>query len=274
MANKLLTYLLHNAPFYVDVAHDQLIQVANPKNIIALRDAIYDPDMNHYRIGLKVERMEQTAVGDRGTIEVIIPALGSLDPDRMAKMYHKSPKTVVEMKDWQIVNDAEALQERIQQGKQPVLILEDTTFYVHLRADRLEKHGEPWKTISFEDIEQWLDEETGNFYTIPYHPEKAEFVDLDLSECLEVPKDLRLLRFPSKEGLDPFGYCRETGFELEETLRWHPLVMERVAERVDWEVLGLQEIIDDNRQEQKARQERTRRTITDDKVGGQKRRQS
>lgn len=124
--------------------------------------------------------------------------------------------------------------------------------------------------ISFTDIDHYLSED-GRQYQIPYNPKTLEFEEVDYSRVRSFPNHLRVIEFPNKETLDPIGYCRSTGFTLQDLKKFdHSLVFKAAiqAKEVHWEYSYIGWNIRENERVKVARQ--TKKEHTTRKSKGRK----
>ncbi|NII26189.1 hypothetical protein HB364_13935 [Pseudoflavitalea sp. X16] len=266
MNENLKTADLKGTTFLIDIAKDQLQQADNPRNIIRLCDTHYDAYENvyHFNYNMAAKTIDLT---NRSLHHIILPALGTLDPEGMARQYGKSVEEVRSMSDVYIVNSAEALDLRIVKGQQPWLFLRDVPFFVNYHLGRIEPKGYPLEGIYFDDIADLIDPKNPDYYLIPFDPAQRQCKEVDLKEILQVPKGVFPMRFPIPEILDPYGWARDNGWDIMETLRFRPVVMEWHATEVSWRSLGIHQLIKENR----ARRDGNRRTVPSDKPNHQKR---
>lgn len=138
---------------------------------------------------------------------------------------------------WLKPSDKDAISERLSGHLNRIEIL-GHTFYIDIPMDKLRpKDNLHSNGISFNDIDHYLSED-GKQYQIPYNPKTLEFEELDYGKVRTFPDHLRVIEIPNKETLDPIGYCRSTGFSLQNlkefdpSLTFNPSIK---AKEVPWE---------------------------------------
>ena len=93
----------------------------------------------------------------------------------------------------------------------------------------------------------------------------------------EIPKDWILIEIPHPWYLDPYGYAREHGFDIEQHLKEMPIQQHLKARALSWEETGIPALIKENKkrlkQEERNRPQRPREKKEDmaEKKVGRKR---
>ncbi|WP_126247993.1 hypothetical protein [Chitinophaga rhizosphaerae] len=236
----------------LDVTRDLLFEKANPDNQIMLKDTFYDPIKNNYiifRIGLKLS----TRLGRDP--DFVLPSLSSLDPAGMAKTYGKSLEDVKRLSDVLIVNSAQAINERISLGRQPSLMIHGHRFFVNYHMGQLEPEGKPLSGFPFEVLKNFWCRGPEPHYIIPYKPATLEFVPLDFDTLTKIPNGVHLVKFPTVDILDPYGFARDMEFDVMEVIRFCPIVMQRNAEAVSWQDIALPNLDVENLKKTKKQRE-------------------
>lgn len=93
------------------------------------------------------------------------------------------------------------------------------------------------KGIPFDSIKGHYNNQTEK-YEIPYNATAHEFVAINYDTIKELPKDVTLISFPSPPVMDPVGYARTMGEDIESVLREMPQKAHFMAEKLtgkdDW----------------------------------------
>jgi len=128
---------------------------------------------------------------------------------------------------------------RCKQGFLPRIYIQGHTFFVDLQKGCLRPKDEfSSKGIVFNEIRDYYNNKT-NRYTIPYDSAKKEFVDVDLNESTENPRDLKIISFPDERILDPVGCNKIYGYNLKANLPNEPRNLHFQARTGSWEDIRL-----------------------------------
>lgn len=246
MERELPIVKIEGTEFLLDVGGLQLVEKGNPENTIS----IFEMDDNGKGYSFDYNRKSRNIpnIWDRESenITVNLLSLVEMDPQGMADKYGLSLQDIKGKKDFDVMVDSKALEDRLQ-GRLTTIDIADHTFYVDITMGKLRpKDDFGSKGIVFDDIDHYFDEDK-QAYIIPYNPSVHEFREVDADNITKIPRDMILIEFPHERFLDPVGYNRKHGadpiFGLKETsIRSH-----FTARIVDWKEIGLQDLIDDNR---------------------------
>lgn len=144
-----------------------------------------------------------------------------------------------------VSNDHDALAARLS-GRQPTIEIAGHTFFVDLHWNLLRPKDDFFTPgISFSDIDYCFNDEAGK-YQFPYNPLTHQACDLDSSLLTELPKDLILAEIPPEKVLDPVGYAKIHGLDLEQTLKEHPVREHFQARIIPWKETPIVDIVKDN----------------------------
>lgn len=247
MERELPTIKIEGTEFLLDVGQVLLIEKDNPENTISffeMRDKgngySFDYNRKSHNIPAPWDRAE-----DNVRIELL--QLIEMDPYGMAKKYGLPLKDIHGKSDLDVMVDSRALEQRLK-GRLTTVDIVGHIFYVDIPMDKLRpKDDFLSKGIPFKDIDHYFDDEEQK-YIIPYNPEKHEFQEIDTENLVEFPKDLLLIAFPGEWHLDPIGYNRKHGQDLMSGLKETSISPHFVAKIMDWKEIGIQDIIDENRE--------------------------
>ncbi|SFB79669.1 hypothetical protein SAMN04487891_102384 [Flagellimonas taeanensis] len=107
----------------------------------------------------------------------------------------------------------EALEKRLS-GELPTIDIAGQIFYVDIGMDCLRpKNIFATLGIQFSEIRKhysWLEEN----YVFTYNPKTYESQEVDYTNIHSIPENLLLVELPSKRKLDPVGYARINGYEV------------------------------------------------------------
>ncbi|WP_316795481.1 hypothetical protein [Pedobacter agri] len=246
MERELPELNIEGTDFLVDVQKLELREKANPENIIAFEEMRDFFDGYSFQYSKAEKNIPSTFSED--TLTVTIPAFVKLDPAGMAVKYNMADLTG--KTDFEVMVNQEAFDRRVNKGELPTMDIAGHTFYVDLRMDKLRPHDDfISKGIVFEEIDHYYSDEI-NAYIIPYNPKTHEFQELNYEKISAFPKDLIAVQFPSQRNLDPIGWNRLGGWELEDGLKQTGLKSHFKAETIPWDQTWLKEIIKINYKDQ------------------------
>lgn len=272
MKRELPVYNIEGTDFIVDVANLQLMEKANPQNVIPVLDMMDTGDGYEFEYSPKIKNMPSLSADYadyKDITRVKIPELVMLDPVGMAEKYSYPLEAIPGKKDIDIMVDQKALKERLS-GRLPTVDIMGLTFYVDTPMDMLRPKDDFLSNgIVFSRIEDYYDSEK-DAYTIPYNPKTHEFQELDYNNITSIPKGLVPVSFPHESILDPVGFNRAIGLEETTGLKRTNLHAHFESKVVDWKDTGVEQIIRINIKEQLARQ-RPLKQINDHKASRRQR---
>lgn len=139
----------------------------------------------------------------------------------------------------------ELLHERTKLGKLPVIEIAGHPFYVDTRMEYFRPHDD-FSTlgIPFSVFNRF--EVSYRPIMIAYDPKKHTNLNIDYEKLTEIPADWIMIELPHPKILDPYGYARENGLNIEETLKQYPLNENMKAKVVPWEEAGVMYFIKEN----------------------------
>lgn len=135
----------------------------------------------------------------------------------------------------------ELLKERLK-GKLPVIDIVGYTFYVDVRMETLRPHDVFHTTgIAFSSFDHHSISD--DFAWSPYDPKKHEVKNVDILSLQEIPNDWMLIEIAHPWKLDPYGYARDHGYNMEEHLKENPIQANLKARVVNWNETAIPELI-------------------------------
>lgn len=159
----------------------------------------------------------------------------------------------------------ELLKERMQ-GKLPIIDIAGHPFYVDMRMQTLRPHDD-FSTLgipfsAFDDFEG-----PDGFAWIPYDSQKHQLKVVSLERITEIPTDWVIIEIAQPWKLDPYGYARDNGFDIKETLKEDPIQENLKARIVSWEEAGIPDLIKENKAKQQPERKRPphKRVVQNDK---------
>lgn len=135
---------------------------------------------------------------------------------------------------------------RVNKGILPTIEIHGHTFYVDIRMDKLRPKDDFLSNgIVFSEIKDYFNDEK-ELYIIPYDPQKKELSKIDLKTITEISKDLIVVKIPILHKLDPIGWNRQHGYDLESGIKKSGLKMSFKAQVGKWEDIYITQQITEN----------------------------
>ncbi len=243
MERQLPTLTIHGTSFTVDVVKEALIEAENSNNIIPFKEMLYKGD--HYAFSYDLLERNLPGIMSSAFDDVQIPPMVKLDPEGVALKYSKGVDEIRVKTDFEIIIDQDLYKRRLS-GHLPVIEIMNHPFYVDVRMDSLRpKDDFTTLGIRYSEIDDYIHPDDQR-YLIPYHPSSHTIKEIDTEQITAIPKDVFLIEIPTLEKLDPVGYARHHGFEIEQIVMANPIEKNMVAKIIDWKETGLQQIIEKN----------------------------
>lgn len=143
------------------------------------------------------------------------------------------------------IRTQEALLKERMGGKLPIIDIAGHPFYVDTRMRTVRPHDDfSTEGIPFSAFDEY--EYSEEFAWIPYDPKKHEVKQIDITRITALPTDWIIVEIPDPWRLDPYGYARDFGWDIEGTLNEYPLQENLKARIVPWEETEIAEIIERN----------------------------
>lgn len=136
---------------------------------------------------------------------------------------------------------AELLKIRLS-GKLPHIDLAGTDFTIDWRLRQLRETEEPWKHISFDNLEM---DESGEAYLCFYHTQTHE-IFIPEEDITELPENVVVLEIPYELKLDPVAVARDYGIGETDLLAEYPIQPTLAAKVIPLSESGLPEFIENN----------------------------
>lgn len=262
-------YLLEGTEFFVDVTRFQLIEKENSHNVIPFSKMEDHGDCYRFDYNTTIKNIPEYP--NRRDAEIEIPEFVVMDPEGMARKYSITVDEVKNKTDFDFMVDQKEFDLRAKMGRLPTIEIAGHLFYVDMRMDKLRpKNDFGAYGISFSDIDDHFSEER-NSYIIPYDPKKREFRDLDYENITSIPKDLIVIEFPFQQVLDPVGWNRQGGWDIKEDLKHIRIKSHFTAKIVPWEQTYIVDIIKDNLERMKPKEDKNEIKDEPVKIKGRKR---
>lgn len=260
---------LKGTDFFVDVTRFQLIEMYDSKNIIPFQKMLDYGD--YYIINYNDAIKNVSDYPGKNDTEILMKQFVDLDPDGMAMKYGITVDEVKKKTDFDFMVDQKEFDLRVNQGKLPTIDINGHLFYVDIRMNKLRpKDDFSSSGIVFSDIQDYFSEEQ-NSYLIPYDAKRREFRELDFENLTSIPADLIAIKFPFQDVLDPIGWNRGLGWDIKENLKHIGVQGHFTAKVVDWKHTYLVDIIKDNLERMKTKEEKMDNKVEPKKGKGHKR---
>ncbi|SHK25588.1 hypothetical protein [Epilithonimonas mollis] len=246
---------IEGTDFIVDVMKDELREKANPENVMSIAQMQERGFGNgysfHYDLNLKNFPNDELFDDDGyngDMVEVKLPELIKIDPERVAEKYNLTLAEVQNKIDFELrIEPNSPLDLRWNKGILPTLDIAGHTFYVDILMDKLRpKDDFKSKGISFTEISDYYDRDR-RAYVIPYNPATREFQQDDVFKMTELPKDTIMVQFPHQATLDVVGWYKKHGNSF---FRSQFPALHYEARTLPWEETNVIEIIKRNVAEQ------------------------
>lgn len=261
--------VLEGTEFHVDVTRFQLMEKMNSHNVIPFSKMEDYGDCYRFDYNRTLKNIPEYP--NRTDTEIEIPEFVLLDPEGMARKYNVSIEEIKNKTDFDFMVDQKEFDFRVNKGKLPTIDIAGHLFYVDMQMNKLRPKDDFLSNgISFAEIDDYYSEERGS-YLIPYDPKKREFRELDYENITRIPDDLIVVEFPFQTVLDPVGWNRQGGWGLKEDLKHIGLQGHFIAKEVDWKQTFIVDIINDNLERLKGKEEKKEIKIEHPKGKGRKR---
>lgn len=231
--------------FIVDVAHLQLYEKENPKNVISLSDMRDVGDGYVFDYSPIWRNLAGLNTDDDSDCLIKIDELVKLDPVGMAEKYGFSLEGIKGKTDFQVMVNQQALHARLQ-GNLPTVEIAGQLFDVDITMDKLRaKDDFLAKGIEFNQIDHYYIEEQ-QVYIIPFNTSTRSFQGLEYETITAIPNSVVMISFPHESILDPVGFNTRGGWEETDGLKINNIHSHFKAAILDWKETGIEETIKEN----------------------------
>jgi len=124
----------------------------------------------------------------------------------------------------------ELVKERLT-GKLPVIEVMGHTFFVDIRMGVI-RPKDDFSTlgVKFDDMEE---DAKGMRYFL-YNPNTHSIANIDLDRIKKIPTNVFPVKIPNEMDMDPIGFARNYGLDIDAFLLKHPPLDNLKAEVIDW----------------------------------------
>lgn len=220
---------MDNRPFIIDTDKQELRQYNRPDNTIAMDALGYSLTKNFFRAEINGSDFK-------------IPVKLLLNPGGISAILRTSINLRSHDEKWGIYFGDEATARRLS-GELPHIDIAGTDFTVDWRLREMRETAEPWKHISFKDLDM---SEDGLNYVFFY--DTGEHNVFDFNETVtEMPDNVIIAEIPNEYGLDPVALARECGLGEAGLLAHSPVTLKHSANLKPITGIGLEEFIEENK---------------------------
>lgn len=260
MKTVLPTIKIEGTEFIIDVLKEKLREKANPANSMNVKDMLYVGDGYefHYDTSTKNKATFGAVsdfLNDKHILRTKIPNLTDLDPAGMAKRYNQTIENIKGKTDFELtLKPGSLLDLRWNQKILPVLKIEEHPFFVDIAGGRLRpKDDFKSKGIGLEQIKDYYDR-YAHSYIIPYNPKTHEFQEIDHLSIVELPKEIKIVKFPHLQELDRVGWNVKYGFGPAYCIKEEEFKLHFKAVTLPWEKTNIPDSIKLNLEEKRIQQ--------------------
>ena len=215
---------IFNREYFVDIEKNCLEDVKNKRKKISFHDLDYTE--NSYIIRPVNFPGDILWLSDFKRLE--IPLKVHLDPEGMCRKYKLTREQLNGKDDFEIIVDQQKYNDRVNNGKLPVLDIVGDLFFVDVRLKEARLTTDPLTKI---DLGPWLDEWLTMKYRLFYDKQQKQAVLIDRS-ISEYPKNVVWVEIPPDERLDPVAVARDLNRDIKSYLLSHPFEQELKAKVV------------------------------------------
>lgn len=242
---KLPIVVIRDVPFIIDPYKRQLIRFNDPEKIISFdelkfNNGFYFFDFDTITFKPAIDLRGPDALADR-IFSVAIPATIIDSPSKIPKDIQDDMNRRSQAQIWGFYLGDKNVALRLS-GVLPHIDLAGTDFTVDWRLKQMRETEEPWKYISFNDLEM---DESGQTYLCFYQTVTHE-IFIPEENITELPENVVVLEIPYELKLDPVAVARELGIGQTDLLAEHPIQETLTAKVTPLSESGLPEFIENN----------------------------
>ncbi|PAW95085.1 hypothetical protein CKK33_16920 [Mucilaginibacter sp. MD40] len=222
--------VMDNRPFIIDADQQELKQYNRPDNTISYEALGYSLSKDFFWAEINGNNFK-------------IPVELILNPEGISALSRTSINLRSHDENWGIYFGDEATARRLS-GELPHIDIAGTDFTVDWRLREMRETAEPWKHISFNDLDMSDD---GLNYVFFY--DTAEHNVFDFNETVtEMPENVLIAEIPNEYGLDPVALARECELGEAGLLAHNPVRLKHSASLKPITGIGLEGFIEENKQ--------------------------
>lgn len=138
----------------------------------------------------------------------------------------------------------ELVKERLT-GKLPEIEVMGHTFFVDIRMGVI-RPKDDFSTLGIEFDD--MDEDRDGLRYFLYDPKTHSMANPDFDKIIEMPSDVFPLKIPNEMDMDPVGFVRHNGLDMDDFLLRHPPIGNLKAEVIDWKDTGFADMVKANKE--------------------------
>lgn len=236
---------IEGTSFYVDLAKDEIREIANPQNRIPFSEMAYTGSGYTFSYDRTTRNLPSLFDGNGDIVSVTLPQKVVLNPEGMAEKYGIGVDDVRKKTDLDFVVDKELVAKR-EMGVLPTIYIAGYDFTIDLRLNELRPVTDPAYAIHLDDPRIGFDDGS-NKYQALFHITSHHLADIDPATITELPRGVVLVEIPSDKELDPIGWARKYDCEKLDTLIHCPIRKDLAANVIPLSKTALPALIAKNR---------------------------
>lgn len=237
---------INGRPWLVDADGYRIVDKQFPHVDIHGYEMSYSDDGYRFDLLKGINRLNRRPNHHDEILEVGVDHFAQMDPERVALKYGLTVDQIKGKTDYEVMVDQRALIDRLR-GRLTTVDIAGHTFYVDFPMQMLRpKDNFLSNGIPFSELDDYYNEETHQC-DVSYNKRLQQWEFVDCTDLVRQPRDIIIVSFPTPAELDPVGYSRYQGFDLEYALEEYPQKAHFEAKILKGEDSWLDYIIDDNR---------------------------
>jgi len=241
------THKVFGTEFIVDVNQLELREKANKENVISISD-MDEKAVQGYRFWYNPNSKSLTTYAEQGAKLAEIPDFVKLDPIGMSKKHNIPDDKIAGMDDFRLMVNQDSFDKIAYKGIIPTIDIAGHTFYIDLLNDKLHPKDDVWsRGIIFSELKHYYSHKD-NTFTIPYNQKTHTFQEVSLN-VKEIPKDLIVVKIPSKRTLDPIRQNKTDDLNSSDYLKKHGVHLHFEAKVIPWHQTRFAETVKRNNEQ-------------------------
>ncbi|UUW07267.1 hypothetical protein NLG42_14255 [Flavobacterium plurextorum] len=257
MGKILPTIEIEGTTFIIDVVKEELVEKANPHNIMAIKNMFYAGHTYQFDYDINTRNLAgiESAFDFKENVtikKITIPNLTQLDPLRMAQRYNTTVENIKGKTDFELtISPGSLLDLRWNQRILPILKIAGHPFFVDIAGNKLRpKDDFKSKGIGLDQINDYYDR-IAHAYIIPYNPKTHEFQEIDHLAITKLPEEIIVVQFPHLQELDRVGWNVKYGFPPSYCIRENEFLMDFKSRTLPWAETNIPNSIKRNLEEKR-----------------------
>ncbi|WP_277014324.1 hypothetical protein [Flavobacterium lindanitolerans] len=218
-------FTIAGTDFYVEIYSQTLIEVADPKNYLPVRDMTDMGDRYKFLYHPTYKNWPCELDDPKESFDVEVPYLIKLDPEGIARKHNIDPKELKGRKDIEFLNPNYQGFLARRAGKLPAIDIAGEQYFVDLENRQLVLKENAFHQLKFEDFQEGCPLSDDFSYRFAYDRQSRKVIasgDLQAKQAI-------IVELPYKVSLDPVGLARQLGFSDDHYIREYPIEKHLVA---------------------------------------------